>query len=36
MSDSSVFSRRPVGSLHPEIVRGEGSYLYDRDGKKYL
>ena len=36
MSDSSVFSRRTPGTLHPEIVRGEGSYLYDRDGKKYL
>lgn len=36
MSDSSVFSRRAPGTVHPEIVRGEGSYLYDRDGKKYL
>ena len=24
------------GRLHPEIVRGEGMYLYDATGKKYL
>ena len=36
MSDSAVFSRRLPGSFHPEIVRGEGSYLYDREGRKYL
>jgi adenosylmethionine-8-amino-7-oxononanoate aminotransferase len=30
-----VFYRR-MGHVHPEIVRGEGVYLYDREGKAYL
>jgi adenosylmethionine-8-amino-7-oxononanoate aminotransferase len=31
----SIFYRR-MGHDHPEIVRGEGVYLYDRAGKSYL
>jgi adenosylmethionine-8-amino-7-oxononanoate aminotransferase len=36
MSASSVFYRRPPRWPYPEVVRGEGVYLYDRDGKRYL
>ena len=34
-SSSSVFYRR-IAHKHPNIVRGEGVYLYDQDGKAYL
>ncbi len=36
MSSSSVFYRRPPRWQYPEIVRGEGVYLHDKDGKRYL
>ena len=36
MSGSSVFYRRPPRWRYPEIVRGEGAYLYDVEGKRYL
>jgi adenosylmethionine-8-amino-7-oxononanoate aminotransferase len=36
MSDSSVFYRRPPRWRFPEIVRGEGVYLYDAEGRRYL
>jgi acetylornithine/succinyldiaminopimelate/putrescine aminotransferase len=32
----SVFHRRLPGWLYPEIVRGEGVSLSDREGKRYL
>jgi hypothetical protein len=36
VSESSVFYRRPARWVYPEIVRGEGVSLYDRDGRRYL
>ncbi len=33
---SKVFRRRLKGWAYPEIVRGEGVYLYDREGRRYL
>ncbi|HET8578498.1 MAG TPA: aminotransferase class III-fold pyridoxal phosphate-dependent enzyme, partial [Methylomirabilota bacterium] len=36
MSPSSVFYRRPPRWQYPEIVRGEGVYLYGKDGRRYL
>ncbi|MEK6530192.1 MAG: aminotransferase class III-fold pyridoxal phosphate-dependent enzyme, partial [candidate division NC10 bacterium] len=33
---SKVFRRRLSGWTYPEIVRGEGVYLYDREGRRYL
>jgi adenosylmethionine-8-amino-7-oxononanoate aminotransferase len=33
--DSHVFYRK-LSRTHPLIVRGEGCYLYDEDGKRYL
>ncbi|MFQ5898707.1 MAG: aspartate aminotransferase family protein [Candidatus Methylomirabilia bacterium] len=33
---SHVFRRRLSGWEYPEIVRGEGLYLYDADGRRYL
>ena len=33
---SRVFRRRLSGWAYPEIVRGEGVYLYDREGRRYL
>ena len=33
---SQVFYRRPPRWTYPEIVRAEGVYLYDRDGRRYL
>jgi len=33
---SKVFRRRLSGWTYPEIVRGEGVYLYDRAGRRYL
>jgi len=33
---SQVFRRRLSGWAYPEIVRGEGVYLYDREGRRYL
>ena len=35
MDRSSVF-RRHSSAPHPEIVRGEGVYLFDRDGRRYI
>jgi adenosylmethionine-8-amino-7-oxononanoate aminotransferase len=35
VSRSSVF-RRHSSAPHPEIVRGEGVYLYDREGRRYI
>ncbi len=31
-----VFRRRLTGWRYPEIVRGEGVYLFDTDGRRYL
>ncbi|HET7874793.1 MAG TPA: aspartate aminotransferase family protein [Methylomirabilota bacterium] len=36
MTASSVFYRRPPRWQYPEVVRGQGVYLYDKDGKRYL
>lgn len=36
MSSSSVFYRRPPRWQYPEIARGEGVYLYAKDGTRYL
>jgi adenosylmethionine-8-amino-7-oxononanoate aminotransferase len=33
--DSNVFYRK-LNKTHPLIVRGEGCYLYDEEGKRYL
>ncbi|MFQ5946979.1 MAG: aspartate aminotransferase family protein [Anaerolineae bacterium] len=33
---SQVFRRRLLGWEYPEIVRGEGVYLYDSEGRQYL
>ena len=33
---TKVFRRRLAGWTYPEIVRGEGVYLYDREGRRYL
>ncbi len=33
---SKVFRRRLSGWTYPEIVRGEGVYLWDREGRRYL
>lgn len=33
---SQVFRRRLSGWEYPEIIRGEGVYLYDADGRRYL
>ncbi len=33
---TKVFRRRLQGWAYPEIVRGEGVYLYDREGRRYL
>jgi hypothetical protein len=35
VSRSSVF-RRHFGAPHPEIVRGDVVYLYDREGHRYI
>ena len=34
-SQGHIFYRR-MAHTHPEIVRGEGVYLFDRQGKAYL
>jgi adenosylmethionine-8-amino-7-oxononanoate aminotransferase len=36
MTASRVFYRRPPRWRYPEIVRGAGVHLYDRDGRRYL
>jgi adenosylmethionine-8-amino-7-oxononanoate aminotransferase len=33
---TKVFRRRLAGWTYPEIVRGEGVYLWDREGRRYL
>ena len=35
VSQSSVF-RRHSSAPHPEIIRGEGVYLYDSEGRRYI
>lgn len=35
MNDTSVFHRSPA-KTYPKAVRGEGVYIYDSDGKRYL